>query len=224
MKLSLPQKRHHPDTMMVGIGVSGLALGATLAYLLDPDRGGRRRALLRDKARHATRSISEAAETSARDIANRSRGASASLRRQVSEMRDRMQGRMIPDDVLVATGLGFKNRSGRSTDAFRGRLLFPIFDPEGRPVAFGGLRSSSAGGTAPPSSSRWGRIDRSGSVSLGARAGRARSTSWTSAPRARGRSGELSIHCRAEGGTAAPLARATAGGCLSCSRSGTETE
>ena len=34
MKLSLPQKRHHPDTMMVGIGVSGLALGATLAYLL----------------------------------------------------------------------------------------------------------------------------------------------------------------------------------------------
>ena len=44
----------------------------------------------------------------------------------------------LPDDVLVATGLGFKNRSGRSTDAFRGRLLFPIFDPEGRAVAFGG--------------------------------------------------------------------------------------
>jgi DNA primase len=44
----------------------------------------------------------------------------------------------LPDDVLVATGLGFKNRSGRSTDAFRGRLLFPIFDPEGHPVALGG--------------------------------------------------------------------------------------
>jgi DNA primase len=44
----------------------------------------------------------------------------------------------LPDDVLVATGLGFKNRSGRPTDAFRGRLLFPIFDPEGRPVAIGG--------------------------------------------------------------------------------------
>ena len=44
----------------------------------------------------------------------------------------------LPDDVLVATGLGFKNRSGRSTDAFRGRLLFPIFDPEGRAVAIGG--------------------------------------------------------------------------------------
>jgi DNA primase len=44
----------------------------------------------------------------------------------------------LPDDVLVATGLGFKNRGGRSTDAFRGRLLFPIFDAEGRAVAIGG--------------------------------------------------------------------------------------
>lgn len=101
MKLSLPQKRHHPDTMMVGIGVGGLALGAALAWLLDPDRGGRRRAMLRDKARHATRSISEAAEVSARDIAQRGRGASASLRRGVSELRDRMQGRTVNDRVLV---------------------------------------------------------------------------------------------------------------------------
>lgn len=44
----------------------------------------------------------------------------------------------LPEDVLVATGLGFKNRNGAPTDAFRGRLLFPIFDPEGKAVAIGG--------------------------------------------------------------------------------------
>jgi DNA primase len=40
--------------------------------------------------------------------------------------------------VLVETGLGFKNRTGRPTDAFRGRVLFPIFDADGKAVAIGG--------------------------------------------------------------------------------------
>ena len=44
----------------------------------------------------------------------------------------------LPDDVLVDTGLGFMNRNHRQTDAFRGRVLFPIFDASGKPVAFGG--------------------------------------------------------------------------------------
>lgn len=36
------------------------------------------------------------------------------------------------------TGLGFVNRRGRLQDAFRARILFPICDPSGRPVALGG--------------------------------------------------------------------------------------
>ena len=44
----------------------------------------------------------------------------------------------LPDDVLVESGLGFLNRRGGQTDAFRERLLFPIFDVNGDPVAFGG--------------------------------------------------------------------------------------
>jgi DNA primase len=44
----------------------------------------------------------------------------------------------LPEDVLVETGLGFHNRSGRPTDAFRGRVLFPIFDADGKAVAIGG--------------------------------------------------------------------------------------
>ncbi|HUP87233.1 MAG TPA: DNA primase [Acidimicrobiales bacterium] len=41
-------------------------------------------------------------------------------------------------DVLEDTGLGFKNRVGRLQDSFRARVLFPIFDAAGKPVAFGG--------------------------------------------------------------------------------------
>jgi DNA primase len=40
--------------------------------------------------------------------------------------------------VLTDTGLGFVNRRGRLQDAFRARVIFPICDPSGRPVALGG--------------------------------------------------------------------------------------
>ncbi|MBU3700554.1 MAG: DNA primase [Acidimicrobiia bacterium] len=44
----------------------------------------------------------------------------------------------VPDDVFVEAGLGFLNRRGRPTDAFRGRIMFPIADPAGAVVGFGG--------------------------------------------------------------------------------------
>jgi DNA primase len=44
----------------------------------------------------------------------------------------------LPEDVLKDTGLGFVNRRNRQQDSFRARLLFPIFDAGGKPVAFGG--------------------------------------------------------------------------------------
>jgi DNA primase len=44
----------------------------------------------------------------------------------------------VPDEDFVAAGLGFINSRSRPTDAFRGRVLFPIFDVKGEPVGFGG--------------------------------------------------------------------------------------
>ncbi|MDA8071468.1 MAG: DNA primase [Actinomycetota bacterium] len=44
----------------------------------------------------------------------------------------------LPAGVLEGAGLGFVNRAGRLQDAFRARLLFPICDPSGRPIALGG--------------------------------------------------------------------------------------
>ncbi|HEX2272537.1 MAG TPA: DNA primase [Acidimicrobiales bacterium] len=44
----------------------------------------------------------------------------------------------LPLDVLRDTGLGLLNRRHRRQDTFRGRIMFPIFDVRGDPVAFGG--------------------------------------------------------------------------------------
>lgn len=44
----------------------------------------------------------------------------------------------LPENVLKETGLGFVNRRGRTQDAFRGRVLFPIFDVQGHAIALGG--------------------------------------------------------------------------------------
>ncbi|HLH29108.1 MAG TPA: DNA primase, partial [Acidimicrobiales bacterium] len=44
----------------------------------------------------------------------------------------------FPADVIRDAGLGTTSRMGKLIDAFRGRVMFPIFDAGGRPVAFGG--------------------------------------------------------------------------------------
>jgi DNA primase len=44
----------------------------------------------------------------------------------------------LPADVLRDTGLAFMNRRNRLQDAFRARVLFPIFSAEGEPIALGG--------------------------------------------------------------------------------------
>lgn len=44
----------------------------------------------------------------------------------------------ITPDLLRETGLAFENSRKRLQDAFRARVMFPIFDDNGEPVAFGG--------------------------------------------------------------------------------------
>ena len=41
-------------------------------------------------------------------------------------------------DILRDVGLTFTNRANRLQDSFRGRVMFPIFNDVGEPVAFGG--------------------------------------------------------------------------------------
>jgi DNA primase len=44
----------------------------------------------------------------------------------------------VSREVLTDCGLGFVNKVGRPQDMFRSRVMFPILDVAGRPVAFGG--------------------------------------------------------------------------------------
>lgn len=58
---------------------AGLGLGTGLMFLLDPDRGKRRRALLRDKCVWSARKTGEAAQVTARDLRNRAQGIASSV-------------------------------------------------------------------------------------------------------------------------------------------------
>ena len=62
----------------------GAALGAGLTYMLDPQNGARRRALTRDKLVRASNVTRDALDTTARDLANRSRGIAAATRSRFS--------------------------------------------------------------------------------------------------------------------------------------------
>ncbi|MFB3813109.1 MAG: SRPBCC family protein [Terriglobales bacterium] len=74
--------------------ISGLALGGGLMYLLDPGRGNRRRALLRDKVVHASHVLRCAADKSMRDLGHRTQGV-------VAELRSAVTSGDASDDVLV---------------------------------------------------------------------------------------------------------------------------
>lgn len=75
--------------------IGSVGLGAGLMYLLDPERGTRRRAIARDKLTSAARKANGALGTTSRDLANRTKGVLAGAR---SAVRSEPAG----DDVLVA--------------------------------------------------------------------------------------------------------------------------
>jgi len=75
--------------------LGGIGLGATLMYLVDPDRGKRRRARMRDKLSRATHKVPDAISATARDISNRVQGMAAQAT-SVFSSED------VSDEVLVA--------------------------------------------------------------------------------------------------------------------------
>jgi gas vesicle protein len=75
--------------LLIGAGV-----GAAAMYLLDPDRGKRRRALVRDKFALATRETRECMEVTRRDLRNRTLGT-------LKAIQSRLSSEQPDDSVLV---------------------------------------------------------------------------------------------------------------------------
>ncbi len=104
--------------------LSAASLGAGLMYLLDPNKGRRRRVMLRDKFQHLVGRVEEAIGITAYDIAHRAEGLAAEARRVfvkedvpdgrvVGRVRTRM-GRCIthPRAILVTSDHGHVSLSG----------------------------------------------------------------------------------------------------------------
>jgi hypothetical protein len=73
-------KRKKAKAMNKGLSFgAGLGLGIGVMYLVDPDRGKRRRALLRDKCVSAQKKTGEVIGVTARDFTNRAQGIAASI-------------------------------------------------------------------------------------------------------------------------------------------------
>jgi osmotically-inducible protein OsmY len=82
--------------------VGGILIGLGLAYLLDPDRGARRRALVRDKATSTGHKVADGVGAAAADLRNRVGGTAA-------EVRSRIRGEQVSDEILherVRSALG----------------------------------------------------------------------------------------------------------------------
>jgi DNA primase len=56
----------------------------------------------------------------------------------LDELSRHLRSKGLPEQAILESGLASRNERGRLIDFFRGRLMFPIWDPGGRPIAFGG--------------------------------------------------------------------------------------
>lgn len=113
-----------------GAVLTGLGLGASLMYLLDPERGRRRRALVRDRIAHAARMSEDAIGATGRDVAHRATGATARLR----GMRHRapVDDRVMVERVRAKLGRYVSHPRAIDVDAFEGRVTLrgPILQAE----------------------------------------------------------------------------------------------
>lgn len=88
-------------TLLGGLGI-GIGAGIAAMYLLDPERGRSRRALLRDKLAKWARIGRETAEGKAKDLRNRTVGVMTEARKTVTG------GIGVPDEPLIAEELEYE--------------------------------------------------------------------------------------------------------------------
>jgi hypothetical protein len=117
--------------------LTGAGFGAGVMYILDPDVGARRRALVKDQFAGVPNTLQQAASVTARDLRNRSVGF-------VSEARARLFDNEATDEVLVdrvRSKLGFfvRNPSAIEVRAQDGRIVLsgPVLSDEAKQLIDG---------------------------------------------------------------------------------------
>lgn len=99
--------------------ITGVVLGAGAMYLLDPDRGARRRSLLRDQGVHVSHKLSDGIAATARDARNRAAGAAAGLRSRFRQ--DSADDQVLHERVRSAIGRVVSHPSAVSVAVSEGR-------------------------------------------------------------------------------------------------------
>jgi uncharacterized membrane protein len=110
--------------------LAGFSAGAVFMYMTDPDRGRRRRALIRDKAARTVHTTQRAVDKTGRDISNRAHGLAAMARSIWGDQ-------YVEDDVIVARvrakiGRVVSHPHAIHVRSERGRLILegPVLDRE----------------------------------------------------------------------------------------------
>jgi uncharacterized membrane protein len=100
--------------------IGGIILGAGGMYLLDPDRGTRRRSLLRDQLVHAGSKLEDGLAATARDTRNRAVGAAAELRSRFQH--DQADDAVLHERVRSAIGRVASHPSAINVNAVDGQV------------------------------------------------------------------------------------------------------
>ncbi len=98
--------------------IGGIVLGAGAMYLMDPDRGARRRSLLRDQLVHAGNKLGDGLSATARDTRNRAVGAAAGLRSRFQA--DEVDDAVLHERVRSAIGRVVSHPSTVTVTAYEG--------------------------------------------------------------------------------------------------------
>jgi len=72
--------------------IGGQLVGAAVMYLMDPERGARRRAQVRDQAARARHKLGDGLDATARDLGSRAKGT-------LAELRSRFQREPVDDTI-----------------------------------------------------------------------------------------------------------------------------
>ena len=110
--------------------ISGVALGAGLTYLGDPDRGSRRRSFVRDKVVHGIRRFGDVTDKGIRDMRNRTRGVAAEAWCAVKP--ERVSDDILVDRVRAKIGRTVSHPSAIEVTAKAGRITLsgPVLESE----------------------------------------------------------------------------------------------